>query len=305
VAEGSRVRFEQLQYLVAAVKEGSLRRAAASLDLSQPTVSDQLRRLEEELGLVLMTRGSHGVRPTYAAELIMPHVLSALRAESAIRAEASAVSGLTSGRIDIGTISAASTRLLPEVVAQFRITHPNVQFRVNECGSMDVKQGVSKGDFDLGIVSRFEVDGSQGDDLRVIDLRRGRIVLAIPEKHPLAEKPRVATKDLVGQPMIVMPRGTLLRDAYERLSQEVETEPVYFTNTTESAQQLVRTGIGCALAHTLASTTLSRPGVVLATLDVPWTATQMSVVMRSGEQPSRAAQGFLQLLRASEVDTRD
>jgi DNA-binding transcriptional LysR family regulator len=105
--------------------------------------------------------------------------------------------------------------------------------------------------------------------------------------------------------MIVMPRGTLLRDAYERLSQEVETEPVYFTNTTESAQQLVRTGIGCALAHTLASTTLSRPGVVLATLDVPWTATQMSVVMRSGEQPSRAAQGFLQLLRASEVDTRD
>ncbi|WP_431952240.1 LysR family transcriptional regulator [Nocardia lijiangensis] len=93
------MRFEQLRYLVAAVQEGSLRRAAASLDLSQPAVSDQIRRLEEELGLVLMTRGSSGVRPTYAAELIMPHVRSVLRAESAIRAEASAISGLTSGHI--------------------------------------------------------------------------------------------------------------------------------------------------------------------------------------------------------------
>ena len=81
------MRFEQLRYLEAALRTGSFRQAAKELGVPQPTITNQIQRLEEDLGVVLVLRTAQGVRPTYAAERILPHAEAAIQAENLLRQE--------------------------------------------------------------------------------------------------------------------------------------------------------------------------------------------------------------------------
>lgn len=292
------MRFEQLRYLEAALRCGSLRQAATQLDVSQPTLSAQIRRLEEDLGVVLIVRGARGVSPTSAAETLLPHIRSALQAERAIRLESGAISGLKSGRIALGVTPASSQFLLPKVVPEFRRSFPRIEFEVTEAYSGEICDGVTNGLFDFGIVARF-LNDPEDPAYRYLDLVTGRVVLTIPEDHELAERDTIRVEDLQDQPMITFTHGSLLRVGFARLAEKVRMRPVYHINSAESAQELVRAGVGLALGHTLAPSTRSQPGVLLATLDVPWQETQLSGIMRADERPAPALSAFVQRLKES------
>lgn len=291
------MRFEQLRYLDAALRLGSVRRAAAELGIAQPSVSSQIQRLEEDLGVVLIVRGAHGVRPTDAAAAILPHLRAALRAEEAMRQEASAITGLRAGRVRLGSISAASHRVLPKVVRRFQSEHPNIQFQVTERGSMAIRDEVVAGEFDVGIVSRFLRGSADDPGLRYIDLARGKIVLILPPDHDLARHKTVSGADLDGQEMVVFHRGYLLRAAFDRLAAGRNLRPVYYTDSAETAHRMVAAGVGLSLASTLAPTTRAGEEVRFAVLKEEWAETRMSVVLRADEQPSPAVRAFLRILR--------
>jgi LysR family hydrogen peroxide-inducible transcriptional activator len=291
------MRFEQLKYLETALRTGSFRQAAKELAIAQPTISTQVQRLEEDLGVVLLQRSAHGVRGTYAAERILPHVFAALNAEHALREEASAINGLTAGYIRLAAVTAASQALLPSVVQRLQADHPNIRFQVTEGGSEMVREGVAAGRFDGGLLVRFKTPPPQPGDLRYIDLLEGRLVLAIPENHPLASKPFISGPDLAHQPVIVFTIGSVLREAFEILTEGVDVKPVYYTENAETAQRMVRAGVGIAIGNTLAPSTISGDGVVLAPLTGEWTETRLSVVLRPDEQLSPAMQTFLHIVR--------
>lgn len=291
------MRFEQLRYLDAALRLGSVRRAAAEFGIAQPSVSSQIQRLEEDLGVVLIVRGGNGVRATDAAGAVLPHLRAALRAEEAMRQEASAITGLRAGRVRLGSISAASHRVLPEVVRRFQSEHPNIGFQVTERGSTVICDEVAAGEFDVGIVSRFLRGSADDPGLRYIDLARGRIVLVLPPDHDLAQRASVRGEDLVGQDMVVFHRGYLLRAAFDQLAAGRDVHPVYYTDSAETAHRMVAAGVGLSLASTLAPTTWSGGEVRFAILDEDWAETRMSVVLRADEQPSPAVRAFLRILR--------
>lgn len=292
------MRFEQLRYLDAALRLGSVRRAAVELGVAQPSISAQIQRLEEDLGVVLVIRGAQGVRPTDAAEAVLPHLRAALRAEDAMRQEAGAITGLRAGRVRLGSISAASHRVLPVVVRRFQSEHPNIRFQVTERGSTVIRDEVLSGDFDVGIVSRFLRGGPDDPGLRYIDLARGRIVLLLPPDHSLAQHPTVRGADLAGEAMIAFHRGYLLRSAFDALAAASDIQPVYYTDSAETAHRMVAAGVGLSLASTLAPTSFQpSDGVSFAVLAEDWAETRMSVVLRADEQPSPAVRAFLRILR--------
>lgn len=300
------MRFEQLRYLEAALRLGSVRRAAAELGVAQPSVSAQIQRLEEDLGVVLVVRGSRGVRATDAAEAVLPHLRAALRAEDAMRQEAGAITGLRAGRVRLGSISAASHRVLPEVVRRFQREHPNIHFQVTERGSTVICDEVAAGDFDVGIVSRFLRGSSDDPGLRYIDLARGRVVLSLRADHELARRRTVRAADLEGQAMVVFHRGYLLRAAFDALAEGRDVRPVYYTDSAETAHRMVAAGVGISLASTLAPTSV-QPGddVRFAIIDEDWAETRMSVVLRADEQPSPAVRAFLRILREESSGLED
>ena len=294
------MRFEQLRYLEAALRTGSFRQAAKELGVSQPTITNQIQRLEEDLGVVLVVRGAQGVKPTYAAERILPHAIAAIQAEHVLRQEASAVDGLKIGSIRLATVSTGSLTVLPAVVKKIHDEHPNIRFEVTEGGSDMVRHGILAGHFDVGVVTRLGLDEEDdSDQFSFVDLTTGRLVLAVPETHPLAEKDSLDIADLDGQPLIIFKKGSILRRAFEHLIDGVEARVVYSTDSAETAQRMVRAGVGIAIANTLAPSTISGNGVALVPIPGEWARTTLSVVAIRGQLPSPVVQTFLRLMRQS------
>lgn len=300
------MRFEQLRYLDVAIRLGSVRKAAAELGVAQPSVSAQIQRLEEDLGVILVVRGPRGIRPTDAAEAMLPHVRAALRAEDAMRQEAGSVTGLRSGRVRLGSISAASHSLLPTVVRRFRKEHPNIHFQVTEGGSSAIRADVASGEFEIGIVSRFRNASADDPGLRYIDLAHGRIALCLPQNHPLTRQRHVRATDLAGEEMVSFHRGYLLREAYDALASVADITAVYYTDSAEIAHRMVAEGVGLSLASTLSPIWMrGNEGVRFAVIDEPWAETRMSVVLRADEQPPPAVRAFLRILREESKHLKD
>lgn len=291
------MRFEQLHYLDVTLREGSLRAAAVELGISQPSLSSQIQRLEEDLGVVLLVRTSHGVRATDAAHAVLPYVRAAIRAENALRQEASAITGLREGRVRLGTISAASNGVLPVVVQRFQREHPNIHFQVTEDGSTAIREMIGAGDFDIAIISRYKDDPLRDSRLRYVDLAEGHIVLAVPHEHPLAQRKSVCGADLAGASLVAFHKGYLLRDALGLLTRGRDVHIVYYTDSAETAHKMVAAGVGLSLASTLATRADSERSIRYVPIDEPWAETRMSVVLRSDEQPPPAVRSFLQMLR--------
>lgn len=294
------MRFAQLRYLEAALRTGSFRQAAKELDISQPTITNQVQRLEEDLGVILVTRGAKGVQPTYAADRILPHVMAAVQAERMLREEASAIGGLKLGTVRLGTVPAGSQTILPKTVRRLLTDFPNVRFEVDEGPSKLVVRGVLSGHFDVGLVTRLpgiELTPAEDALLQHIDLLAGRLVLAVPEDHRLASKDDFDPSDLEGEALIFPAESSILRMAWERLLEGIEARIVYTTPNAEASQAMVRAGVGICMANTLLDSTVSGNGVALVPLPFEWAQASTSAIVRKDEARSPAVQAFLRLVR--------
>lgn len=294
------MRFAQLRYLEAALRTGSFRQAAKELGISQPTITNQVQRLEEDLGVILVTRGAKGVRPTYAAERILPHVVAAVQAERMLREEASAIGGLKLGTVRLGTVPAGSQTILPGVVKRLLTEFPNVRFEVDEGPSKMVARGVIGGHLDVGLVTRLPgIEMAPGADalLHHIDLIAGRLVLAVPEGHRLAEQDEFDPANLEGEALIFPAESSILGQAWEQLLDGVEAKVVFTTPNAEASQSMVRAGVGICMANTLLDSTVSGNGVSLVPLPYEWAHVSTSAIVRKDEARSSAVQAFLRLLK--------
>lgn len=295
------MRIEQLRYADTAIRLGSLRKAAHELGITQPSLSQQIQRLEEELGIVLLIRRPNGVRPTDAATAVLPHMRMALRAEERLRQEASAINELSKGRVRLGSIATASRTLLPTVVRRFQREHPSIRFQVTEDGSEIIRDRVLEGELDGGIVSRMFDDEASMSRLAVEDLADGQIVVCLHAGHRLWDRPAVRATDLAGESLIAFHHGYLLRTAYERLARVTDVQAVYFTDSSETARRMVAAGVGIALISRLGTTddAAVRAGRIrFVLLQEQWAESRMSWVRRIDEQPPPAVRALLQILRA-------
>jgi DNA-binding transcriptional LysR family regulator len=147
--------FRQLEYLVAVIDEGSFGRAAQRLYVSQPTLSQQVRALEAEIGGSLVERLPRGVRPTAAGEALLPPARAALAATERARRQARMVLGLEAGELEIATVGTVALGLLPGVLRRWRTRHRDRMVRVREHRDVHVlARAVAEGSADMGIGPR-------------------------------------------------------------------------------------------------------------------------------------------------------
>jgi DNA-binding transcriptional LysR family regulator len=147
--------LRQLEYLVTVVDEGSFARAAPSLYVSQPTLSQQIRTLEAEIGGALLERLAHGVRPTPAGEALLPAARAALAAAERARRSARMVLNLEAGELEIATVGTVALGLLPPVLRSWRTRHRGLVVRVHEHrDAPTLAHAVAEGSADIGIGPR-------------------------------------------------------------------------------------------------------------------------------------------------------
>ena len=147
------ITLQQLRYFLSAVEHGSLSAAAEAHFIAQPSLSEQIRRLENQLGVSLFTRTNRKLIVTDAARMLIPHAERAIMAAEEAAASVDPVRNLTGGSVSFGTFSTAPHLLHADLVANFRALHPLVRVRLLGLNSVQVADGVRDGDLEAGLVA--------------------------------------------------------------------------------------------------------------------------------------------------------
>ncbi|MCO4746074.1 MAG: LysR family transcriptional regulator, partial [Proteobacteria bacterium] len=198
-----------LRSFLAIAREGHLTRAARALHLSQPAVSAQLARLEEDLGASLFHRTPKGMQLTKAGELFRTYAEQGLLFLEDGREALDALRGLQRGTLSVGGGATATTYLLPPVLRRFHEAHSAIQLYVREAGSAAVVEGVLAGDLDLGVVT-LPVD-TRGGGLVVTPWQKDDLRLVVPPGHRLSKRRRFRWTELDGEPLVLFEGGTAVR----------------------------------------------------------------------------------------------
>ncbi len=144
--------LQQLQYVLAAIEHGSFSAAAEALHLAQPSLSEQVRRLEAELGVTLFQRVGRGLVTTEACRALRPHAEAALACVERARESVGAVRQLRGGLASFGTFGTARTYLGIDIVEDFRRAHPAVRVRIVGQNSSDTVAAIRAGELEAGLV---------------------------------------------------------------------------------------------------------------------------------------------------------
>lgn len=147
------ITLQQLQYFLSAVEHGSLSAAAEAHYIAQPSLSEQIRRLENQLGVPLFVRTNRKLILTEAAQTLIPHAQRALAAAEEAVESVSPIRDLTGGTVAFGTFSSAHHLLHTDVIADFRALHPRVRVRMVGLNSVSVADGVRDGELEAGLVA--------------------------------------------------------------------------------------------------------------------------------------------------------
>ena len=199
--------------MVAVAEEASFTRAAARTHVTQPGISAQVRRLEEELGERLFDRSGRTVAVTAAGEAVLPFARAALSAVASARQAVEDLSGLVRGQVSVGMVTACPVELMPAAVAGFHREHADVEISLVEDGSDDLLAGVAAGRIDLALVGLADDDPAAGIAVQVI--ADEPLHAAVAPGHELASRSSVPVRALAEHDLIALPRGTGGRTALE------------------------------------------------------------------------------------------
>jgi DNA-binding transcriptional LysR family regulator len=147
------VTLQQLTYFLAAVEHGSFSAAAQALYIAQPSLSEQIKRLENELGVALFVRTNRRLVLTEAAQVFLPEAQRTLAAAREAAESVRGVRTLTGGTVAFGSFSSAHHLLLTELIADFRTRHPHVRVRAVGLNSSEVADAVRDGTLEAGLIA--------------------------------------------------------------------------------------------------------------------------------------------------------
>ena len=218
------VELQQLRYFVAVAETGKFTTAARDLHVAQPSVSKQVRKLETELGAVLLERRKAGILLTDAGAILLPWAKRVLADLDGARSEVAGLATLERGRLSVGATPSLSTVLLPRVLAAFHAEHPGVTLNVVEAGSRDLVDHLAAGDLDLALVI---LPVPREELFETTPLIREELVLAVAKKHPLARRKTVKVSELRGVPLVMFRDGYDLRSATITACEQAGFHPTF------------------------------------------------------------------------------
>jgi DNA-binding transcriptional LysR family regulator len=239
--------LQQLQYFLAAYRRGSFSAAAEELHMAQPSLSEQVRRLESELGVRLFQRIGRGLAPTDAGRALRPHAERTLQDVEAARESVAAVRELRGGIATFGTWGTARHYPGVDIVAEFRRRHPNVRVRVVGQNSADVVEAVRRGELEAGMIA-LPID-DRGLDVQPI--MRDELVYASATRSHLR---RTATIEALAETSLILPDASWgnedpTRRQLAELAQRVGVSlvPDIEVEDVEAAIELASRGLGDTL----------------------------------------------------------
>lgn len=295
----SDLKLKDLRYLVAVADSRHFGRAAERCFVSQPTLSAQLKKLEQYLGVQLIERAPNNVTLTEAGEQIVSRARRILEASDEVVSLARVHRDPLAGRLRLALIPTIGPYLLPRVAHTLHQQLPRLELRLYEYQTAPLVEKLVAGELDLGILALpIEHEG-----LASRELYREPFTVALPERHRLARRERLRVEDLKQEPLLLLDDGHCLRDqALEVCSRAgVEEAQDFRATSLETLRQMVATGAGVTLLPELASHGAygEARGVVVRPFAEPVPTRQVGAVWRKSSARGAAIQSICTIIADS------
>jgi DNA-binding transcriptional LysR family regulator len=290
--------LRQLQYALQIAVERNFSRAAEKLHIAQPSLSQQLSKLEKEIGVLLFQRTTNSVEVTHAGVLFMEKAQKILDMVEQLKREMEDISQMRKGRLVVGSLPITGAHLLPLVLPVFQSRYPEIDVVLIEETSSSLEQLTINGQADISLLSLPLAD----EALAYEPVVEEQIMLAIPQQHPLARqetKQPVRLETLQDEPFIALKKGQGFRQITIDLCQSAGFTPqiVFESSNIETVQSLVAAGMGIAFVPNM----VSRSGwsqLAPAYLELATHPTRTLVIAyRKGRYISKAVDAFMHTFR--------
>jgi DNA-binding transcriptional LysR family regulator len=293
--------LRQLRYLVTLAEERHFTRAAAREHIAQPALSQQIRRLEAEVGLALVERTTRRVAMTAAGEQLVVRARRILAEVDAARAELEQLSGMQTGRVTVGVMHTMGPVDVSVALAIFHARHPGVELTVREESSEELAEMLRADELDLAFLSVTERIESHGLGLQ--QLVAEELVAVLPRRHRLGGRRRVRMAELADDEFVSYREGARLRELLVLAGREAGFKPQVKLESNDSRRirRLVAQGLGVAL---LPRSDAEGPGADVAVLRLvgPRLTRDITLAWREGRRHAPAAAEFLELARLTFSD---
>lgn len=226
------------------VEQGSFTRAAEELGYSQSAVSQNVRALEQETGVTLLSRRKDGVQLTQDGQEFYPYIQSIFQAEQALERKRQETMGLQNSLIRIGTFTSVSRNLLPPMMKRFKEKYPDVRFVLRQGEYTSIPQWIRQGEIDFGFVNQ---DAVEGMETRL--LYEDHMLAVLPQGHRLEGKSSLTLRDISTEPLILLDEGehSVLLDAFH--SAGLTPNLAYEVYDDYSILSMVRQGLGISVLY--------------------------------------------------------
>ena len=257
------VDLRQLEIFAKVAELGSFSRAAEALSLTQPTVSEHIRALEDELGLRLLDRLGRGAAATPAGRLLLSHALRLLALSREARQAMNGFLGKMSGELLIGASTIPGEYILPPLIGEFKAKFPDISITLLIGDSQAAVDWVGDGRAEVGVVGARPPH--RGVDYR--ELMADDIVVVVPAAHPWQGRAEIALEELRREPLLVRERGSGTRAALERALADVRLDLAAFRvvgemGSTQAIKQAVRANVGVSIVSRRAVNEECRNGLL-------------------------------------------
>jgi len=287
--------MHQLRYVVAVARTGNFSRAAEQCRVAQPSLSQQVQKLEDELGERLFDRMKREAKLTRHGEAFLRRAVKILEEVDAAKREASDARSLLSGTLSLGVLPTIAPYLLPRVMAQFITAFPGVEIVVQEETTDRLLKLAHAYEIDLALVS----DPIDDDRFELRELFSEELLLALPPGHPLTRKKTIQGTDLVSERLIVMKEGHCLGDQVLGFCDQRNLKPnINFRSAQlETIQALVCSGLGISLIPAMAANQEREDLPEYRSLQSPKPRRKIVAAWPRQRNLSRAAIEFLKLAK--------
>lgn len=281
--------IQKYMAFVKAVEYGSFTRAAEALGYTQSAISRMIHDLESEWGIILFERGRSGTSLTSDGLKLLPQLKRICNEHEILMMQVEDLHDVQSGIIRIGTFSSVATHWIPNMLKIFKEDYPNIDFELLLGDYTEIENWIIEGRVDFGFL-RLPIKA----DIETIFLEQDRLLVVIPEDHPLAEYDKFPISELLNSSFILLEKGAKA-DISEIFEKHQISPQISFTTWDDYAiMSMVENGLGVSILPELILHRIPYR-IITKELDVP-AYRNIGIAMRSQESLSLAAKRFLEYL---------
>ena len=283
--------IRQLHIFVAVVEHQNFTRAAESLHIAQPAVSISIRKLEEELELILLNRQEKKVTLTAEGENLLVHARRILDSCKTAEEDMAELKGLRRGEVKIGIPPMMSAHFFPRIIMEFRKCYPDLKVVVTGEGAASIQSMIAQGEIDMGVIAGHKISLGVGHR----HFLREEIVACVPKDHNFVQKGKVTLAEFFKESLIFYTSGYYMRELMDELVKKNRYKPkvVFETNLFSLVRSMIRERIG--ISTFLRMVVSDDPALEAISFDPPLFL-DLDIAWKENRYISKANQAFIDFL---------